>query len=212
MKNNIIKSLLCLVVLIFSSCDTESTDNVSDTTDYAVLEIIGDTELIIPQGDAWVDPGADVTLAGAPYPYTTSLVVDTNVPGVYYITYEAVNDLGFTASATRTVVVMSTTPSIYTLAGSWARSNGSPGTCVQISDREYTYDNAGGVTGANQLMITFFNVNDDEIYIPFQENASASGLSVRSFLPGHIDDNDHFRWQLSASGFYGTFERTFSRQ
>lgn len=209
---NILKSILCLFVIFLSSCDTESTGDVSSVTDYAVIEINGSDEVIINQGDAWTDPSVNVTLAGAPYPFETSTVVDANVPGVYYITYSAVNDLGFSASATRTVVVISTSPSIYNLAGSWARSNGSPGTCTQISDRYYTYDNAGGVTGANQLTITFINVNDDEIYIPFQENASPSGISVKSFLPGHIDDSDNFRWQLQASGFYGTFERTFSRQ
>ncbi len=210
---NIIKSIACIMVLFLSSCDTETTANVSDTTDYAVIDMNGSDEVIINQGDAWTDPSANVTLAGAPFPFETSTVVDPNVPGVYYITYSAVNDLGFSASATRTVVVVSTAPSIYTLAGSWARSNGSPGTCTLVSgDRYYSYDNAGGVTGANQLTINFINVNDDQIYIPFQENASDSGLSVKSFQPGKIVDNDNWEWSLSASGFYGTFTRTFSRQ
>lgn len=204
--------MICMAVLFLSSCDTESTGGVNSVTDYAVIEIIGSDEIIINQGDEWIDPSANVSLGGEPYPFETSTVVDTNVPGVYYITYSATNDLGFSATATRTVVVVSTTPSIYNLEGSWARSNGSPGTCSQISDRYYTYDNAGGVTGANQLTVTFINVNDDEIYIPFHPSASPSGISVKSFLPGHIDDNDNFRWQLQASTFYGTFERTFSRQ
>lgn len=208
----IILSLTCIVALLLVSCDTESTGDVSSITNYAVLEIIGDTEVIINQGDSWVDPGADVTLSGAPFPYETSLVVNTDNPGVYYINYEAVNEEGFTAVATRTVVVIATAPSIYNLAGNWARSNGSPGLCTQVSDRYYTYDNAGGVTGENQLTITFINVNDDQIYIPFQENASASGLSVSSFQPGEIQSNDSWSWSLSASGFYGTFTRTFSRQ
>ena len=209
---NIIKNVACIMVLFLSSCDTETTGNVSDTTDYAVIEMNGSDEVIINQGDAWTDPSANVTLAGAPYPFETSTVVDPNVPGVYYITYSAVNDLGFSASATRTVVVVSTAPSVYNLAGSWARSNGSPGTCTQVSDRYYIYDNAGGVTGANQLTIDFINVNDDQIYIPFKENASPSGLSVKSFQPGKIINNDNWEWSLSASGFYGTFTRTFSRQ
>lgn len=204
--------MICTTLLFLSSCDTESTGDISSVTNYAVIEIIGSDEVIINQGDDWTDPSANVTLGGETYPFETSTVVDTNVPGVYYITYSAVNDLGFSATATRTVVVVSTSPSIYNLAGNWARSNGSPGTCIQQSDRYYTYDNAGGATGANQLTITFINVNDDEIYIPFQENASPSGISVKSFLPGHIDDNNNFRWQLQASTFYGTFERTFSRQ
>ena len=210
---NIIKSIGCVILLFLSSCTTESTGNVSDVTDYAVIDIIGETELIINQGDPWVDPEANVTLAEAPYDYEVDTVVDTNVPGVYYITYSAVNDLGFTASTTRTVVVVSTSPETCDLSGAWERSNGSPGTMTKTSDRNYTYDNAGGVTGANQLTVNLINVNDVQIYIPFQENASPSGLSVRSFQPGIIEaDCNNFSWSLSASGFYGTFTRNFSRQ
>ena len=213
MMKKIIISLMCLTALFLVSCDVESTENLSSITNYAVIEIIDSNEIILNQGDSWTDPGANVTLAGAPFPYETSLVVDTNTPGVYYIDYSAVNDEGFSASARRTVVVVSTAPSAYNLAGSWARStNGSPGTCIQISDRYYTYDNAGGVTGDNQLTVTFINVNDDQMYIPFKENASPSGLSVSSFQPGKIVDEDNWEWSLSASGFYGTFTRTFSRQ
>ncbi|MEP1487030.1 MAG: immunoglobulin-like domain-containing protein [Algibacter sp.] len=208
----IILNLTGIVALLFISCDTESTANLSSITNYAVINIIGDTEVIINQGDNWTDPGADVVLAGAAFPYETSLVVDTNTAGVYYIDYSAINDEGFAANARRTVVVVSTAASIYNLEGSWARSNGSPGICTQISDRYYTYDNAGGVAGENQLTITFINVNDDEIYIPFKADASPSGLSVSSFAPGEIQDNDNWSWSLNASGFYGTFTRTFSRQ
>lgn len=208
----IILSFTGIIALLLVSCDVESTEGLSSITNYAVIDIIGDTEVIINQGDSWTDPGADVVLAGEPFSYETSLVVDTNSPGVYYIDYSAVNAEGFPASARRTVVVVSTAPSIYNLEGSWARSNGSPGLCTQVSDRYYTYDNAGGVTGENQLTVTFINVNDDQIYIPFHESASASGLSVVSFQPGEIQDNDNWSWSLNASGFYGTFTRTFSRQ
>ena len=208
----ILNIMICMTVLFLSSCDTESTGGVSSVTDYAVIEINGSDEVIINQGDNWTDPSANVTLGGAPYPFETSTVVDTNVPGVYYITYSAVNDLGFSASATRTVVVVSTSPETCDLSGNWARSNGSPGTMTKVSDRYYIYDNAGGVTGANQLTVNLINVNDVEIYIPFQENASPSGISVSSFQPGIIDDCDNLRWTLSASGFYGSFERVFSRQ
>lgn len=208
----ILMGIACIATLFLSSCVDNTTEGVSEITNYAVLNVIGDTEVIINQGSSWTDPGADVTLSGEAYPYDTDGTVDTNIPGVYYIAYLAVNAEGYSASANRTVVVISTDPSIYDLSGNWARSNGSPGTCVQVSDREYTYDNAGGVTGANQLTVTFINVNDEQIYIPFQEDASDSGISVRSFAPGTIEDEDNWSWSLSASSFYGTFTRVFSRQ
>lgn len=215
-KDRIMKNIYIYLLLIsglfFSACVDDTSGDVSDVTYYAVMDIIGDKEIIINQGDSWTDPGADVTLEGEPYPYDTSLTVNTSTPGVYYIEYSAVNAEGFTATATRTVVVVATAPSIYDLSGNWARSNGSPGVCVKLSDREYTYDNAGGVLGANQVTVRFINVNDVQLYIPFQENVSPSGLSVGSFAPGTITDANHFSWSLSASGFYGSFERTFSRQ
>ncbi len=204
-------SLLCIAAF-FYACESDDTENVSEITNYASIVLIGDSEIIINQNDPFTDPGADVTIAGEPVPYETSTIVDSSVPGVYFINYSATNEDGFTATGSRTVVVVSTEPSMFNLAGNWARSNGSPGTLTQLSDREYMYDNAGGVTGENQLTIKFINVNDKQIWIPFQENASPSGLSVRSFQPGNIEDNDHFSWTLSASGFYGTFERFFIRQ
>ena len=106
-------------------------------------------------------------------------------------------------------------PSIYNFEGNWTRlptSGTRKGVCTQISDRYYTYDNAGGVAGVNQLTVTFINVDDSVIYIPFVENASPSGLSVKSFQPGTITDGDNFSWSLSASGFYGTFTRNFTRE
>ncbi|MEN3322811.1 immunoglobulin-like domain-containing protein [Mariniflexile soesokkakense] len=208
---NIYKVLLCITVLFLSSCDTETTGDVSRVTNYAVIEINGDSEVIINQGAAWTDPSATVTLAGEPYPFETSRVVDPNVPGVYYITYSAVNDEGYAATATRTVVVVSTATETCDLSGTWKRSNNSPGTMTRTGMRRYTYDNAGGVTGDNQLTVDVINVNDVLLYIPFKANASPSGLSVVSFQPGEITSCNNFSWSLSASGFYGNFVRTFSR-
>ena len=208
---NILMSLLCITMLSLSSCDTETTGDVSRVTYYAVIEINGDSEVIINQGDAWTDPSADVSLNGEPYPFETSTVVNTNVPGVYYITYSAVNAEGYAASATRTVVVVSTSPETCDLSGNWKRSNNSPGVMTKTADRFYTYNNAGGVTGANQLTVTVINVNDVQLYIPYNENASPSGLTVVSYQPGTISSCNAISWSLSASGFYGNFVRTFTR-
>lgn len=204
--------LFCAPVLITSCTSDNDSEGLSRITNYAAFDLIGNSEIIIDQGEPFTDPGVEVTIAGEPVPYDTSTVVDSNEAGVYVITYSSTNEDGYTATTSRTVVVVSTEPSIYNLAGSWARSNGSPGTLTQISDRDYTYDNAGGVTGDNQLTVRFINVNDEQIWIPFQENASPSGLSVQSLMPGIIEDNDHFSWTLFASGFYGTQERFFIRQ
>ncbi|WP_198440165.1 DUF5011 domain-containing protein [Pareuzebyella sediminis] len=193
------------------ACDGEETNDVSLVTNYATVEIIGNRTTVINVGEPYTDPGATSEIAGTPAEYTTSGTVDTSTPGVYTLTYETINVDGFAASARRVVVVLDTEPSAFDLSGSWARTNGSPATIVKISDREYTHNNAGGVEGENQLMVTFYNVDDDLLYIPYQENASASGISVES-LDGVLVDNNNFTWDLNASAFYGTFTRVFERQ
>ena len=211
MMKKVVFYLSILTSLFFVACDGEETNGVSLVTNYATVEIIGDRTTVINVGDTYTDPGATSEISGNPANYTTTGSVDTSNPGVYTLTYETINADGFPASARRVVVVLSTEPSIYDLSGNWARTNGSPATVVQISDREYTHDNAGGVTGDEQLMITFYNVDDNLLYIPFQDNASASGISVES-LDGSIENNDNFSWNLNASAFYGTFARVFERQ
>lgn len=198
-------------VMLFMACDAEETDGVSLVTNYATVNILGNRTTVINVGDAYTDPGATSEISGSPAEYTTSGSVDTSKAGVYTLTYETINADGFPASARRVVIVLSTAPSVYDLSGSWARNNGSPATVVKVTDRQYTHNNAGGVEGDNQLMITFYNVDDNLLYIPFQEDASASGISVES-LDGSIQDNDNFNWNLNASAFYGTFARIFARQ
>jgi len=202
--------LLVFAIILLVSC-SEVDPIGSDITFYADVQLIGERTMIITQGDTFSDPGATSVINGEQVDFTTTGTVDANTPGVYRLNYETINEDGFPASADRAVVVLSSAPSIYDLSGNWARTNGSPGLCVKISDRAYTYDNAGGVKGPNQLKITFYNVDDDLIYIPFTIGASESGIRVES-IDGRIVDNNNFNWSLSASGFYGTFTRRFVRQ
>ncbi|SDM75943.1 immunoglobulin-like domain-containing protein [Kriegella aquimaris] len=211
MMRKIFIYLFIVCPFIFISCDGEETNDVSLVTNYATVEIIGEFTTVINAGESYTDPGATSEISGSPAEYTTSGSVDSNTPGVYTITYETINADGFPASARRVVVVLDPAPSAYDLSGNWARTNGSPAEVVQISDREYTHSNAGGVEGENQLMVTFYNVDDELLYIPFHPSASESGISVES-LDGNIEDNDNFTWNLNASTFYGTFTRVFERQ
>ncbi len=209
--NKYLNQISLLITIIFLvSCSTEAPIT-SDITFFADVQIIGDRTIAITEGNTFTDPGAISLINGEEVSFTTAGSVDTNTPGIYNLTYETINDEGFSATAKRTVVVLSSTPSIYDLSGSWARTNGSPATVEQVSDRFYTHDNAGGVTGDNQLRITFYNVDDDLLYIPFTQGASESGISVES-LDGQVQDSNNFTWNLNASTFYGTFTRVFERQ
>ncbi|MBP0903424.1 immunoglobulin-like domain-containing protein [Mariniflexile gromovii] len=194
-----------------TSC-TEENPIKSDITYYADVQLVGDSTMAIIQGETFSDPGAISLIDGESVPYTTTGSVNTSTPGVYFLTYETINDDGFPASAKRTVVVLSNTPSIYNFEGNWRRSATGNATIVRISDREYTHSNAGGVDGDNALFVTFYNIDDVNLYIPRQENASVTGITVESVLgSGKIINANEINWVLNASGFYGSLLRIFKR-
>ena len=206
-------SRLSLVLIAFMtiSC-TEENPIPSDITYYADVQLIGDRTIAITQGSTFTDPGATSLIDGKSVPYTTTGTVNTATPGVYKLTYETINNDGFPASATRTVVVLSSAPSIYDLSGNWKRSATGNAVIVRISDRLYTHSNAGGVDGDNALMVPFYNIDDVNLYIPFTPNASVTGISVESVLgSGKIINANEINWVLNASGFYGSLLRIFKR-
>lgn len=202
---------ILLIAFLMMSC-TEETPIPSRITYYADVQVKGDAVMPIIQGEAFTDPGAISLINGESVPYTTSGTVDTSKTGVYKLVYETINEDGFPASATRTVVVLSNKPSIYNLEGNWRRSATGNAVIVRISDRQYTHSNAGGVDGDNALKVPFFNLDDVNLYIPFTPNASKTGISVES-VPGtgKIINANEINWVLNASSFYGAAVRVFKR-
>lgn len=100
-------SIIFLVTIIGTlfSCDPESTANVSRLTVFPELSVNGEALMLSEVGVAFDDPGAIATAGGTPIDFETSSDLDINTPGFYTISYSAVNDDGFVASATRTVIV-----------------------------------------------------------------------------------------------------------
>lgn len=215
MKN--IKTL-CFIVLSFAtlvSCSYEEEIG-SKVTNYAVITLNndedGDNVMVINKGDAYVESGAiaiidekevDVEIGGD--------VVDTNTIGVYKVDYSSTNIDGFSRTITRTVIVMSPTPSAINLAGDWFRG-ANKNVITRVSDRVYICDNATGYTTGddNNLKMTFYNLDDTKVYAPFQENSSKTGISAESNI-GTITASNKFNWVIFASGFFGTAVRSFVR-
>lgn len=102
---NIIKSLTCIAVLFLSSCDVETTGDVSRVTIFPELTINGDATMLSEVGEAFADPGANATISGSPIEFQTTSDLDTNTPGFYTVVYSVENSDGFEASAQRTVIV-----------------------------------------------------------------------------------------------------------
>ena len=91
---------------------------VKDTTSPTVV-LLGANPLVIEAGTTFVDPGATATdtVDGA-VDVTVSGTVNTMVPGIYTLTYTAVDSAGNSASATRQVEVSDTVAPVVTVPDS----------------------------------------------------------------------------------------------
>ena len=94
-------------LFMFTACeDDENTANVSEITYYPVFELEAGSVIAVEEGTSFTDPGVTVTEEGQPIEFQTSGSVDTSTPGFYTLTYSATNKDGFTATESRTVVVI----------------------------------------------------------------------------------------------------------
>lgn len=101
----LLMSIVCIATLFLSSCETETTGDVSRVTVFPELQIIGDATMLTEVGQSFADPGANATIGGTPVAFQTGGNLDTNTPGFYTIIYSVENSDGFEASAQRTVIV-----------------------------------------------------------------------------------------------------------
>ena len=101
--------LLALVAFTFASCGDDDSAGKSRFTFYPTIELQGDGYMVVDKGTAYVEPGFVSTLNGEDVSslVTISGNVDTSKSGVYKLTYTTTkNEDGFSASASRTVVVL----------------------------------------------------------------------------------------------------------
>lgn len=197
--------------LFLTSCDGDSTDNVSKVTAYANLHMNGDAVVVLTQGQTYTEAGVDAEADGKTLDVTIDGTVDTSKPSVYKIKYSAVNSDGFPASLTRTIIVLSSQPSTIDLSGTFFR-NGNPNNVTKLGDRKYICDNATGYTADddNNITLTFYNIDDKQVYAPYQENTSKTGISAESKI-GTITDKNNWKWAIIASAFFGDSDRIFKR-
>lgn len=196
--------------LLFTSCETDSTDNVSKITYYANMSMNGDALVILTQGETYIEEGAEAEASGEKLDVKIDGIVDTSKPSVYKIKYAALNSDGFPAYITRTVIVLSDKPSTIDLSGTFVRS-GNNNIITKLGDRKYSCDNATGyVDGDDKITLEFYNIDDKQIYAPHQEKTSKSGISAESNI-GTITDQNNWKWSIIASSTFGTADRIFTR-
>ncbi|RYJ37915.1 Bacterial Ig-like domain (Group 3) [Flavobacterium anhuiense] len=202
-------SLMIVSGLLFTSCEAD-TDNVSKVTAYANMTMHGDALVVLTQGDTYTEAGVDAEADGKALPVKIDGTVDTSKPTVYKIKYSATNSDGFPAYLTRTIVVLSNKPSTIDLTGTFFR-NGNPNVVTKLGDRKYSCDNATGYNvPADLLKMEFYNIDDKQVYAPYNPSASESGISAESNI-GTITDKNNWKWVIYASAVFGTAERIFKR-
>ena len=212
MKYKIILFFL-LAMTVFSSCnkhDIRQDDQyvgISKITYYVVLTLKGESIASVVQGDSYTDPGATATSNGADVTYTTDGTVDTNTPGLYVITYSAVNADGFASSISRTVVVIPAHENAgVDISGSYDYIGSSTftSTIAKVAEGVYTTDNVwSGGTVIPAILVCLDGTN---ITIPTQATAygvmdgsgllNATGKLVYTVsIPSQGIIESHRNWQ-----------------
>ncbi|MBK9632420.1 MAG: DUF5011 domain-containing protein [Saprospiraceae bacterium] len=214
MKNYLSNILMVfsLILVSLSSCELEDTTaDVSRITYYPILTLKGAQWNTIDQGGSFTDPGAtakegdteiNVKVGGD--------VVDTNTPGVYTITYTALNKDGYSATEYRYVAVIAPNVKGLDMSGSSKRNAGALGvsTVTKISDNFYKSDNVGGVASPGPATTVFFyHYEGDKLGVPEQIVAGATFSCTNSTVQLGIS----YKWVVINSG-YGAALRTFIKQ
>ena len=117
----------------------------ADTT-APVITVLGDNQETIEAGSTYNDAGA---IADGGETVTTTGTVDTNIVGIYTITYSASDASGNQATTTRTVNVVDTTDPVITVLGN------NPET-VEVGS---TYNDAGATSDGGETVTTTGTVN-----------------------------------------------------
>lgn len=206
--------LIALAAFTFASCSDDDSEGKSRITYYPTIELLGDASMQVDKGTAYVEPGYTSTLNGEDVSdkVTVTGTVDTSKSGVYTLTYTTTkNDDGFTASATRTVIVLDpnsavegfylNSPTSYRLRQGAQVAYGSAFELLVIDNGDGTYsvddllggwyrDRAG--YGDNYAMEALISID-----------GSGTVTLLQSYVPGWGDSHDDFTGTFDAAT--GTF-------
>lgn len=190
--NRNFKSLSMLLVTVGAaftiSCNKDKeTEGIGRITYYPIVEILGDRTIVADAGEgAFEDPGVKITLNEVEVDPTIDGEVDLSTPGIYTITYSAENEDGFSASDTRTVVVVDPAARLDDLTGSYARG-AAVSNWAKVQDCVYTANNPGGVAANPPFDVKFsvYNIEPGIVQVPLQQSGALSPFyAVASLATG----------------------------
>lgn len=145
-----------LALLALASC-SKDTEGLTGITYYPVIELDGPIYDTAVAGTPFTDPGYSASLNGEDYTANVEVITNMNLsnpqPGYYSIVYSATNSDGFSASATRYVLVSDNSDPVsgyYTVnTGSFRDYNG---TIFYGGYPEIVYANGDGTYHVSDLM------------------------------------------------------------
>jgi hypothetical protein len=170
-------SLLLLSFLVFASCNknkdeiNNTDDNVgsSRVTRFPTFTMNGSKYLSLVRGSAYTEAGVTAKEGTTDLQVQTSGSVNTNVVGVYNITYSAINKDGFPGTVTRTVAVLpSAEQAGVNIAGSYQNvgSFAYTATMEKLAPGFYVVDNVWGGSSAAVIPGYIITVDGQNIIVP----------------------------------------------
>lgn len=191
MKNNKYLLLVLLTtVILFPGCERIlDTEGISRITSFPTFEMQGEEIVTVVKGGAFTDPGV-TTVEG--YPVTSSVsgsayiipgktqpgdvvyssgAINTEIPGMYVITYSSTNPDGFSGTTTRTVFVLDQQPDpAVDLSGDYTSGTSPAATITKVADGVFYSSNAWG--GGSTVVIPAYLICTDgvNVNVPQQES------------------------------------------
>ncbi len=218
MKKQYFNLIIILLLVAFVAACSKDSEDVSRETAYPVLKIKGDQFMTIAKGSTFTDPGIDATIGGSPVQYQTEGTVNATTPGVYKLTYSAVNSDGYSSVVKRWVGVYESNIIGKDYSGVWKRSSNSVLTnWTKDANNQglYVTDNVGGVDLATSPAFGFdiriFNIKDSTLVIPLQPATIGGELTCTSINLKPSVGNGQASWVVIHIN-YGPSTRTFNRQ
>ena len=194
---------LSLIVALISACNkdtitqTDTQVGESTITYYVVLTLNGEPTMSVVKGTTFTDPGVTATSNGQPVDYTTTGTVDINTPGLYILTYTAVNKDGYSSSVSRNVVVIASAPaSDVDISGSYSYvgSSNYTSTVTMVAPGVYSTDNCW--SGSTIIPVIFVCLDGATISIPTQNTAYGP-----VFGTGTLDNTGKLVYSVSIPNF-----------